>query len=169
MHATGPGRAGKYGELVGESGGRYQGEVLAGRPHGHGYYNVQKVCWHGLHVAASLAGFQAGGVADPIAIAALQSPGVYELQYEGEWVQGRKEGLGTRYYHNNESYSGQFVADIRHGFGRYFFSNGDVYAGEWLDNRRTGRGTFFYANGDIFVGGCWARWHATRGVTPPSL
>lgn len=40
---AGPGRAGKYGELSGQSGGWYQGEVLAGRPHGHGYYSVPKV------------------------------------------------------------------------------------------------------------------------------
>lgn len=81
-----------------------------------------------------------------------QGPGLFELQYEGEWVQGRREGLGTRYYHNHESYSGQFVANIRHGFGRFFFGNGDVYAGEWVDDRRTGRGTLYYSNGDIFVG-----------------
>jgi len=119
---TGPGRAGKFGELSGESGGQYQGEILAGRPHGHGYYFMKK------------------------------GPGQFQLQYEGEWVQGRKEGLGTLYYHNGESYSGQLVANIRHGFGRYFFNNGDVYAGEWVDDRRTGRGTFYHANGDIFVG-----------------
>jgi len=56
-----------------------------------------------------------------------QAAGKMELQYEGEWVQGRKEGLGTQYFNNSESYAGQFVADIRHGFGRFFFSNGDVY------------------------------------------
>lgn len=40
---TGPARAGKYGELVGESGSRYIGDVLAGRPHGQGQYFVPKV------------------------------------------------------------------------------------------------------------------------------
>lgn len=39
----GPGRAGKQGTLLGASGGRYQGEVLAGRPHGRGKYFVRKV------------------------------------------------------------------------------------------------------------------------------
>ena len=34
------GRAGKYGELVGKDGGRYMGDVLAGRPHGRGQYFV---------------------------------------------------------------------------------------------------------------------------------
>ncbi|GFH14073.1 uncharacterized protein HaLaN_10053, partial [Haematococcus lacustris] len=37
-----PGRAGKYGELQGDSGGRYEGEVLAGRPHGSGRYLLPK-------------------------------------------------------------------------------------------------------------------------------
>lgn len=40
---SGPGRAGKFGELSGETGGQYQGEILAGRPHGHGYYFMKKV------------------------------------------------------------------------------------------------------------------------------
>jgi hypothetical protein len=40
---TGPGRAGKFGELITEKGSRYEGEVLAGRPHGHGKYFVSKV------------------------------------------------------------------------------------------------------------------------------
>lgn len=41
--STGPGRAGKFGELVGENGGKYNGEVLAGRPHGRGTYFTRKV------------------------------------------------------------------------------------------------------------------------------
>lgn len=47
----------------------------------------------------------------------------YTLQYEGDWVQGRREGEGTRWYLNGESYSGAFVANIRHGQGRYEFVN----------------------------------------------
>jgi hypothetical protein len=39
MCSSGPGRAGRYGELITEKGaGRYEGEVLAGRPHGFGKY-----------------------------------------------------------------------------------------------------------------------------------
>jgi hypothetical protein len=40
---AGPGRAGKFGELLGDTGGKYEGEVLAGRPHGTGQYFVPKV------------------------------------------------------------------------------------------------------------------------------
>ncbi len=55
---------------MGASGARYEGEVLAGRPHGRGQYVVRK----------------AGPNTD------------WLLQYEGDWVQGRREGQGTRYY-----------------------------------------------------------------------
>ncbi len=41
---TGPGRAGKFAELLGDTGGRYEGECLAGRPHGQGRYLSPKVC-----------------------------------------------------------------------------------------------------------------------------
>lgn len=43
LSPPGPGRAGKLGTLQGASGGRYEGEVLAGRPHGRGQYYVRKV------------------------------------------------------------------------------------------------------------------------------
>lgn len=52
---TGPGRAGKQGTLLGASGGRYEGEVLAGRPHGRGRYYVKKVC----HASVRASGVQA--------------------------------------------------------------------------------------------------------------
>lgn len=29
------------------------------------------------------------------------------VQYEGEWVQGRRAGKGTRYYANGETYTGE--------------------------------------------------------------
>ena len=64
----GPGRAGKLGELITEKGaGRYEGEVLAGRPHGYGKYF------------------------------ALKANKQWELEYEGEWVQGmRQVSLGSQ-------------------------------------------------------------------------
>ena len=95
------------GELITEKGaGRYEGEVLAGRPHGYGKYY------------------------------GLKSNKQWELEYEGEWVQGMRQGRGLRQYSNGEQYEGDFSAGQRHGYGRYTFANGDVYAGEWVDDRR---------------------------------
>ncbi|GLC46295.1 hypothetical protein PLESTB_000996000 [Pleodorina starrii] len=122
---TGPGRAGKQGTLLGVSGGRYEGEVLAGRPHGRGQYFVQKEG---------------------------SSSKEWILQYDGDWIQGRREGYGTRYYPTGEVYSGDWVANIRHGTGRYEYANGDMYVGQWADDKRNGAGTLYMASGDIFIG-----------------
>uniref|UniRef100_A0A7R9V367 MORN repeat-containing protein 3 n=1 Tax=Chlamydomonas euryale TaxID=1486919 RepID=A0A7R9V367_9CHLO len=122
---TGPGRAGKLGELLMDNGSRYEGEVLAGRPHGWGKFFSAK-------------------------------SGSLTLEYEGSYVQGVREGDGTRYYASGEQYTGDFVAGLRHGHGRFFFDAGNVYAGEWVNDRRTGHGTLFLANGDVFVGS-WVR------------
>lgn len=118
------GRAGKYGELIGKNGGHYCGEILAGRPHGNGQYFVP---------------------ASPMAKN-------YRLQYDGEWIQGRREGHGIRYYPTNEVYTGDFVNNERHGYGRMDYRNGDSYEGQWVAGRKRGLGTHYYANGDFFVG-----------------
>ncbi|KAG2443898.1 hypothetical protein HXX76_002238 [Chlamydomonas incerta] len=125
---TGPGRAGKLGTLMGASGGRYEGEVLAGRPHGRGQYYVRKA-----------------------------GPGSeWVLQYEGDWIQGRREGAGSRWYGaagpGQEMYSGDWAANLRHGTGRYEYANGDLYVGQWADDKRSGAGTMYMASGDIFIG-----------------
>lgn len=126
---TGPGRAGKAGELMTAKGCRYEGEVLAGRPHGWGKYFVRQ-----------------NGKAN----------GDWVLEYEGSWIQGIREGEGTKIYPNGEEYHGDFVAGLRHGHGRYKFTSGDCYSGEWVDDQRTGHGTYFYSNGDVHVGN-WMR------------
>ncbi|GFR43800.1 hypothetical protein Agub_g4924, partial [Astrephomene gubernaculifera] len=121
---TGPGRAGKQGTLLGASGGRYEGEVLAGRPHGRGRYFMLRD----------------------------GSPREWILQYDGDWIQGRREGYGTRHYSSGEMYSGDWVANLRHGTGRYEYASGDLYVGQWADDKRNGAGTMYMASGDIFIG-----------------
>lgn len=123
LHSQGPGRAQKYGELITDNGSaRYEGEVLAGRPHGIGSYYKR------------------------------HSTGSYKIEYQGEWQGGLRQGRGCRYYLNDERYEGDFVCNARHGQGAYYYSNGDTFSGEWIDDKRTGHGTHLYVNGDVFVG-----------------
>ena len=68
----------RRGEVEGKNGGKYQGDVLAGRPHGQGQY------WGPSGTAM-------------------------RLQYEGEWVQGMREGYGSIYYWTGEQYHGELV------------------------------------------------------------
>lgn len=49
-------------------------------------------------------------------------------QYEGPWVNGRREGSnGKQVYANGDSYVGDWRADWREGQGTMHFANGDVY------------------------------------------
>ncbi|KAL3144168.1 hypothetical protein ABBQ32_003952 [Trebouxia sp. C0010 RCD-2024] len=75
-----------------------------------------------------------------------------QLQYDGNWVRGRREGPGLCYYFNGETYQGQWANNQRHGHGRMQYSNADVYEGPWVKDHRTGLAKYFYANGDVFVG-----------------
>ncbi|KAJ9530226.1 hypothetical protein QJQ45_023519 [Haematococcus lacustris] len=129
---TGPGRAGKYGELQGDSGGRYEGEVLAGRPHGSGRYLLPK-----------------NDGSDHMVV-----------QYEGDWVQvglavrGRavhlvaniRHGEGRYMFANGDMYAGQWVDDRRTGRGIYFSANGDIFVGSFIRDRKEGMGTLYMIN-----------------------
>eukprot|EP00753_Platysulcus_tardus_P015087 PLAT4772.1.p2 GENE.PLAT4772.1~~PLAT4772.1.p2 ORF type:complete len:250 (-),score=84.40 PLAT4772.1:70-750(-) len=54
------------------------------------------------------------------------------------------------------SYTGDYVRGKRHGVGRMMYPNGDEYYGEWVDNRAHGEGTYKYSNGDVYSGD-WKR------------
>eukprot|EP00899_Mesostigma_viride_P020250 jgi/Mesvir1/28226/Mv04775-RA.1 len=111
-------------EIAGANGGRYIGEVLAGRPNGHGEYWVP-----GLSPA--------------------EPP---RLLYVGTWVEGKKEGNGIFHYKNGEVYSGGVFNNERHGHGAMLYTNLDVYSGNWDKGVKTGDGSICYKNGDIFIG-----------------
>eukprot|EP00892_Ulva_mutabilis_P012735 jgi/Ulvmu1/9834/UM056_0075.1 len=115
---------GKYAELVGHEGGRYVGETVGGKQHGHGQYYAP----------------------------AAGSGTNYILQYDGDWAQGQRHGYGMEYDASGEIYVGTFHNGKRQGFGRLQYACGDVYEGEWRDGVHHGRGTCMFANGDVFEG-----------------
>ena len=95
------------------------------------------------------------------------------IKYEGEFVNGKKEGEGTytdkngNYYsghwsknkkngkgklcfkNNNILYEGDFVNDKFQGIGKYIDEDGDYYIGQWLNDKKHGKGKEYYKNGDI--------------------
>src|SRR5690606_27847137 len=58
--------------------------------------------------------------------------------YEGDWVNGLREGSGRELMANGDMYIGQFKDNRRNGKG--VFSNGDTYDGEWEDGYLMGQG-----------------------------
>lgn len=61
-------------------------------------------------------------------------------------------GKGKMVYTNGDSYEGDFVNGKRDGHGTYTFKNGQVYVGQFTDGLRNGRGRFTFSEGSVYVG-----------------
>lgn len=77
---------------------------------------------------------------------------MYEVEYEGSWEVGIRQGWGVRYYSTGEMYQGEFSGGKRHGVGMMHFLNGDMYYGEWNLDWRLGQGVVYTADGNCFSG-----------------
>ena len=73
-------------------------------------------------------------------------------KYEGYFKNDKKEGHGIFYYKNGDRYEGNFEDGNYEGNGIFYFSNGDRYEGQFKKNKYSGRGKYYYHNGDSFDG-----------------
>ena len=73
-------------------------------------------------------------------------------KYEGDFLNGKKEGEGIIYYNNGDKYDGEWVNDNAEGKGIYYQKNGDIYVGEWKNDKREGRGILYTNNGCKYDG-----------------
>ena len=60
--------------------------------------------------------------------------------YEGEFDQGRQDGLGRYHLHWGDLYEGEFKNSKAEGLGVAKFAGGDTYEGQWLHGSPHGRG-----------------------------
>ena len=67
--------------------------------------------------------------------------------YEGDWVDGKIEGVGTLTYTDGDRYVGSWSDGQMHGTGTYYYASGDIYEGEWRADKRHGGGTVTYMSG----------------------
>ena len=72
--------------------------------------------------------------------------------YEGYFKNDKKEGNGIFYYTNGDRYKGLFKDGFYQGNGIFYFNNGDRYEGEFDKNSYSGNGKYHYHNGDVFEG-----------------
>ena len=72
--------------------------------------------------------------------------------YEGDMVNGKKEGKGKYKFKNGCIYEGYFKNDKREGNGIFYYANGDRYKGQFKDDNYQGNGIFYYHNGDRYEG-----------------
>jgi hypothetical protein len=77
--------------------------------------------------------------------------------YRGDFVTGKKHGLGVKVMSNGDRYTGEFYDDYRHGHGEYVWGAGgiwagDSYVGEYQRDLRHGMGSFVWGSGDRYIG-----------------
>jgi hypothetical protein len=66
-------------------------------------------------------------------------------KYEGDLVQGKRDGYGKLVEQDLSSYEGQWKNNLRHGTGKQLFALGGSYEGEWKNDKFDGHGTIVHA------------------------
>ncbi|CAH0721893.1 unnamed protein product, partial [Brenthis ino] len=78
--------------------------------------------------------------------------GIFSLEYRGDWVRGKPEGAGWRYFDNGDVYFGFWKRGYRDGYGKMWYSDGTLYVGYWERNKKHGLGMFVQINGNRYEG-----------------
>ena len=77
---------------------------------------------------------------------------------DGEWKNDEVNGKAINYISGDENnpeakvYEGEFVDGRRNGYGTYTWPSGQKYEGEWKDGKYNGQGKLTYSNGSVFEG-----------------
>ena len=65
------------------------------------------------------------------------------FSYEGEWKNGKRDGIGILIKKDIARFLGEFVENKVNGFGKLFFEeSGDEYIGYWKDSQTNGIGIY---------------------------
>ena len=102
-----------------------------------------------------------------------------KIEYDGDFIKGKREGKGKYIYEDGQYYIGQWVNNFKHGkgieyykngtikyvgdfnngklegYGKYIYEDGEYYIGQWLNNLKHGKGILYHNNGTIWYDGEW--------------
>lgn len=79
----------------------------------------------------------------------------YQVEYQGNFVDDKRNGEGVIVYKNGDQYEGEWINDKRHGEGTIYYSDGRRYKGNWVEDKIQGEGGMMYPDGSTYVG-TWA-------------
>ena len=88
-----------------------------------------------------------------------QQTGVFTnkfFTYEGEWLHGKRHGLGKLKFADGGFFEGSFVNGEICGLGHRVWANKDSYSGRFRFGERHGPGIMVYGAGDCYDG-FWVR------------
>jgi hypothetical protein len=114
--------------------------------------NAQSTC--GV-LDPELAGLYQGGCKDGLAEGHGEARGTAE--YSGDFHAGRKHGKGVKIWSSGDRYEGEFVEDRKEGIGTYTWgvrgpAAGERYSGAYVNDRRQGYGVYEWPSGDRYAG-----------------
>ena len=71
-------------------------------------------------------------------------PKIYkgEFSYEGQWKNGKRDGIGILTKKDVANFMGEFVEDKANGFGKFIIENECDYIGYWKDSKVNGYGIY---------------------------
>jgi len=79
-----------------------------------------------------------------------------ETIYEGDFVEGLREGKGTMKYSDGALYTGYWKRGKRHGYGTIEYGDSSLrlkkYDGDWANDKKHGKGIAHFNDGNIYEG-----------------
>lgn len=72
--------------------------------------------------------------------------------YEGEWLNGQRNGDGIQFWPCGTRYDGKWCNDKAHGDGIIEHANGEIYKGQWKYDKASGHGEYSHTNGTKYIG-----------------
>ena len=73
--------------------------------------------------------------------------------YEGDLVNGVREGRGKMTFASGNTYNGQWKNGMMHGLGEFVFAGtGERYVGEFVNGAYNGQGKLYYPSGHVYDG-----------------
>ena len=64
----------------------------------------------------------------------------------------KPSSFGIHIYRNGDRYEGDLVEGKKNGKGTYFYKNGDRYVGDWINDNQTGKGTYYWSQDEKYEG-----------------
>ncbi len=72
--------------------------------------------------------------------------------YVGYWKANNKEIYGKFVHHNKITYEGEVINGEKNGNGKAYLSNGDKYVGLFKNGVKQGKGIYYWSNGSYWEG-----------------
>ena len=132
---------GNYGLFIDPDGNYYRGNLINGEANGEGEILIK-------HKIKYIGNFNKNIPNKKGKLLNLVENSIYE----GDIVNGKKEGKGIIKFNDGTIYEGDFINDKYEGNGKLTFKNGCIYEGNFNDNNLNGKGKFIYTDGKEYIG-----------------